>query len=265
MLQKCKKCGISYPPTDEYWHKSKKYKSGLMKDCKECQNAYHRRYNENRKDINRKRLAEWRLANPDKRRAQYWRSEDARKRNDWAGTLLKAIRSTVKKTARELTITREDIVERYEAQSGRCFYSGMKLNFELKKHSPMYPSVDRVDSTRGYTPDNIVITCWWMNRAKFTYTAEDYISLVEEFRSVTPEALAEARRAGLPSVPRPVAFQEVAADHLDPLEAFPPRQAAEAEVVHLQPQSPTVREACPGDPEDSVVVRHSKVARLRAV
>lgn len=226
MLQKCKKCGETYPLTAKYWHKSGKHKSGFKYECKKCANAYYRSYSKGREDINLARLKKWRAENPEKRRSQYWRNEDNRKRNDWAGTLLKAIRSTCRRSGRELTITRDDITEVFEQQSGRCFYSGMKLNFELRKHSPMYPSVDRVDSMRGYTRDNIVVACWWMNRAKFTYPAEYYMQIVDEMRAITSGELEEARRAGLPRVQRRVASPEASAGR--PVQVAPaePEEAA---------------------------------------
>lgn len=159
-------------------------------------NAYHREWSSRHVDEEREKLRKWRAENPDKRRAQYCRSDDARKRNDWAGALLKNTLYCARDNDRAHSLTREDIIRQYERQDGRCYYSGVKLDFNLIKHSPRYPSIDRVDSTRGYTPDNIVVASWWMNRAKFTYKREDFISLIEEMRAVSPSDLALARLEG---------------------------------------------------------------------
>jgi hypothetical protein len=51
ILKKCSKCKIEYPLTQEYFHKSKKEKSGFKCDCKKCRNKESKeRYSEVSKD-----------------------------------------------------------------------------------------------------------------------------------------------------------------------------------------------------------------------
>ncbi len=217
-MKTCKNCGLEKEASTEFWHRSKRHKDGLAWWCKECAVTYSKNYRTLNAEKERKKVREWRSANPEKRRAQYWRGEDSRKRNDWAGTLLKNTRSSARGSDRVHAITKEDILRCFDRQNERCFYSGVKLDFNLVKHSPRYPSIDRIDSSKGYLPNNIVVASWWMNRAKFTYTAEDFISLVEEMRSVTAEDLASARRVGPFQEQRPVASLGEAVDRPDRLE-----------------------------------------------
>ena len=51
-------------------------------------------------------------------------------------------------------------------------YLNKKIEYE--RPSPWTPSVDRIDSTRGYTQDNCWIVCWAFNRAK----AENDVSIL---------------------------------------------------------------------------------------
>lgn len=46
---------------------------------------------------------------------------------------------------------------------GVCEVSGMKLVLDGAPHNPLQPSIDRIDSSRGYDPDNIRIVCVAVN------------------------------------------------------------------------------------------------------
>lgn len=82
----------------------------------------------------------------------------------------------------------------FERQSGRCFYTGVKLNFGPEPHNPLYPSIDRVDSKIGYTLSNTALCAWWVNRAKSLYSVEMFESLLQSVREVSSEELVEARK-----------------------------------------------------------------------
>jgi hypothetical protein len=114
------------------------------------------------------------------------------------------------------TITKQMIADMLSGQGERCFYSGLKFDYSSRKNNPLYPSVDRVDSTRGYVEGNVVLTTWFMNRAKSNCTHEEFDILLANLRAVSAAYLEEVRRAGpFPGRP-PVASPEGAAGHLDP-------------------------------------------------
>lgn len=52
---------------------------------------------------------------------------------------------------KELDITEEYLNEMYKAQEGKCYYSGIPFSKDYR------PSVDRIDSSKGYIKGNIVI------------------------------------------------------------------------------------------------------------
>ena len=66
-----------------------------------------------------------------------------------------------------------------KAKQGICEVTGIKLNFSKKgKRAKAYGgSVDRKDSSKGYTKDNCQFVCWIYNRAKGSSSHE----LVIEF------------------------------------------------------------------------------------
>ena len=50
-------------------------------------------------------------------------------------------------------ITIEYLIELWEKQRGRCYY----LNIPMNTHGEWQVSVERLDETRGYTKDNVVL------------------------------------------------------------------------------------------------------------
>lgn len=65
------------------------------------------------------------------------------------------------------------IMEVYNQQEGKCFYSGDDL--ALSGSSVL--SIDRFDSLRGYTKDNIVLCTWAANNIKNSFMYNDFINL----------------------------------------------------------------------------------------
>lgn len=68
-----------------------------------------------------------------------------------------------------------DLCQKYVLQllkPMKCSCTGAELSF---LNGIASPSLDRIDSKRGYTRDNVRIVSWWYNAAKNEYTdAETY-------------------------------------------------------------------------------------------
>lgn len=58
-------------------------------------------------------------------------------------------------------------------QNNKCAYSGIKFqdNFNNKFN---YPTIDRIDSTKGYTKDNVCICTFYINMMKSNLTIEQF-------------------------------------------------------------------------------------------
>lgn len=57
----------------------------------------------------------------------------------------------------------EDITDLYEKQKGLCYWFGIPLVPSLTNKHPQQPSIDRLDRTKGYTKDNVVLCCYTAN------------------------------------------------------------------------------------------------------
>lgn len=81
-----------------------------------------------------------------------------------SGRTLYGWKYSAAKRGHSWNITKEDIDTQYLKQQGICALSGLEM--ELSKRSIYRPSLDRIDSTKGYTPDNIQFVCSAINMMK---------------------------------------------------------------------------------------------------
>lgn len=78
------------------------------------------------------------------------------------------------------TITREDLIAKVKEQGGLCAVTGMKFSvapISNGKKRPLRMSVDRIDRSGGYTPDNIRITTAIANIAMMDWDFDDFVSM----------------------------------------------------------------------------------------
>ncbi len=91
---------------------------------------------------------------------------------------------------RDVEITKEDIIDLYIKQRGRCALSNVKMTYistpDFKKVKRINMShfhnlsVDRIDSSKGYVLNNIQLVIMKVNYSKLDLDQNDYISLCKE-------------------------------------------------------------------------------------
>ena len=71
-------------------------------------------------------------------------------------------------------IGRQYLIDLYHKQEGKCFYTGlpMKLHSNTLKDF-LLMSVDKIESTKGYIPSNVVLCCWGINLLKAEHSVDD--------------------------------------------------------------------------------------------
>lgn len=88
--------------------------------------------------------------------------------------LLNACRSRAKKNGLEFNLTKEDIII-----PEFCPVLGIKLEHGTKGFHESSPSIDRIDSTKGYIRGNVAIMSFRANRLKHDATKEEVRKLLE--------------------------------------------------------------------------------------
>lgn len=74
---------------------------------------------------------------------------------------------------REFNLVKQDILNLWNKQNGKCYYSGLEMS--VMHDDPMIFSIDRIESSKGYTKDNIVLCCLTFNVMKLDFSKTDFI------------------------------------------------------------------------------------------
>jgi hypothetical protein len=85
--------------------------------------------------------------------------------------LINAKRRT-SKNGHELLLEVKDIIDLWEKQSGVCAYSGMNMTLNSNELNTM--SLERIDSSIGYTKENTILICHAVNRMKSNFEVRDF-------------------------------------------------------------------------------------------
>jgi len=139
MDQQCSKCGNLKSVTEFY-------KTQRGHRCKECLLKVTRDYKR------RKRL------DPEQRKKEGLKQKERRVRL-WQNTLI----HDSKHRKIENTLTVDDINKMMEDQNGLCYWFKIPLIPSNKSKHPQQPSLDRLDVSKGYIKDNVVLSCYSAN------------------------------------------------------------------------------------------------------
>lgn len=133
------------------------------------------------KVVNAARSRKYRLDNLESVKAK----EKARRTNNKANYLLKSARSRAKKLKIDFSISLSDMPD----IGTHCPALGIKYIFETSMETKDFsPSLDRIDSTKGYIPGNIQVISWRANRLKSNSCLEELEKLVQYLKIINHDA-----------------------------------------------------------------------------
>jgi hypothetical protein len=136
-----------------------------------------------------KKLADWRKANPESAKEQdrryRARNKDKIKLKNQKRYLEIALEerlqlmlnTALKRKNVKCFISVNDIKVIWQKQNGRCAYTDLPL--VATAHQIETVSLDRIDSSKDYTADNIQLVCTPINRMKSDMTEEQFIKLCQ--------------------------------------------------------------------------------------
>jgi len=173
-MKTCKTCGVEKEITDFY--KGVKY---YQSECKVC---------------NIKRNREWRYSNPEKGYEYHkrWREKYHNSFKSKSQQILDNMvkRSKIKGFARPEFTRREieDIIT-----DGRCAKTGIPFEFDqsIFSRSPWTPVPDRIDSSSGYTKENVQWVCHMYNSMKQDYTENEVMIFMKAYYNYNMPRLQE--------------------------------------------------------------------------
>lgn len=135
----CKICGET-KSVDNFYESQRGFK------CKKCACGLGREYKrEKRKNL-------------DFRKVEGVKQKERRVRL-WQNTLI----NDSKNRGDQHTLKVGDINHMFEEQKGLCYWFKVPLIPSENSKHPQQPSLDRLDGTKGYTKDNVVLACYSAN------------------------------------------------------------------------------------------------------
>lgn len=190
----CNVCGESKALT-EFWRQ----RAGHFPTCRVCAGA---------------RNAAWKRANAERRRPKIMAASNAKRQRDPMATILSGARHRAKLKGLEFSITREDV-----PVPERCPVLGIPMRSKLGEGSSRCerdtsPSIDRIDSTKGYVPGNVIVVSGRANRIKTNATVAELIAVASFYERLADEEGRKGARGGAQSEGErlPAAMSEVLFD-----------------------------------------------------
>ena len=155
MDRQCSKCGEVKSDNDFY-------QTQRGNRCKDCI------LNETRKYKRKKRT------DPEHRKMEGFKQKERRVRL-WQNTLIND--SKHRKIENHLTV--DDINEMFDKQNGLCYWFKIPLIPSNHKKHPQQPSLDRLDRSKGYTKDNVVLSCYSANIGRNENDIETWLEFLK--------------------------------------------------------------------------------------
>ena len=175
----CSKCEKEFDVS--FFHSDKSSTDGLQSACKDCRHIMSKKW--------------------------------ASTYDGYMKKLIKEAKNNINKRAKDIKfeIKLNDILELYKKQNGICALSGIKMTHigygEKKTQKRRFVnlfniSIDRIDSNKDYTKDNIQLVCAAINFMKQDYDLRDFIFLCKSV------SMHSSRPVNLPKPPKQVHKKE---------------------------------------------------------
>lgn len=174
ITQKCSKCEEEKKLTEEFWYRNRKSKSGFKNICKKCSAIDKKEYGKS--EAGQKSL---------KKRIQKVKQKKSLSiRYQLLNVVFGKCQTRAKKNNLEFTITKNFISQMLDDQGFCCAKSGKVFKPIIKNEkynkNPDGISIDRIDSTKGYIPDNVRLVTWFINESKNEYSDELFDSYISD-------------------------------------------------------------------------------------
>jgi hypothetical protein len=176
-MKNCSKCG-EQKPLDQFQRHSQS-KDGRRPDCKVCFELQHKKYRAQPKV--KERIAAYMVdyqknMPPEQRKRAYASARRATAKSPrmalWVGR-----NNAFNRRPSDNFISLNELMEMWTAQKGKCALSGIEMTWQRGGIKPTSISLDRIDSSKGYEPDNVRLVCFSVNAFKNTMTDEQMFTM----------------------------------------------------------------------------------------
>ena len=162
-IRTCRVCGSEKPLFE--FVKNSQSKNGRTRVCLSCEKVWRQNYYKRNKEHILERGKVYRETTVN------WYSRNVRNR-------LRYIIQLGRKRAREKNIewslSLPFLLGMWEKQESKCAYSGVPFTYE--ENHPHTVSLDRIDSSKGYTEDNVQLVCTIVNYIKQRFDEKQFFA-----------------------------------------------------------------------------------------
>jgi len=166
----CKMCGTD-KPLDEF-HIARNGKCGRAARCKDCMKVIMDEYT-SRPEVKarvRERMAgSYAKLSSEKKAAHVARVRRYQTESPMHSLKKSLMRALVRRPTNN-PITAEQLIQMWHDQDGKCAVSGLAMTWGQGWYSPTSISIDRINSDKGYTKDNVRLICYSINTFKGKWT-----------------------------------------------------------------------------------------------
>ena len=102
----------------------------------------------------------------------------------WAKRLISYVNGPrhTSRTTDPFDLTPDFLEEMFSKQGGRCAWTGVTLTTEVNSDRLRIATLDRLDNSRGYTKDNVVLVCKAANQARGDASPEEFVRFIDDVR-----------------------------------------------------------------------------------
>jgi hypothetical protein len=162
-MKTCSKCKLEKPLNQ--FHIKSAHSTGRSPSCKECDCEQKRQYWTENKDSLKTRRKPYLV--------EYWRNPvnvarslaRAKERNKFSprASLRASRHNALLRRPTDNPVTLEELLKMFHDQHGMCALSGITMTWQRGRIRPTSLSIDRIDSDRGYSADNVRLVCHAIN------------------------------------------------------------------------------------------------------
>jgi len=151
-----------------------------MKDRKEYNREYQKK---NKKHLNRQKI-EYIKKHPQQRKetTKYYRQKIKTSKIHVIKQLVRTARTNAKRKNLDFEINYQLITDLVDKQNSKCALTAFDFQYTNSKEyrsQPFLPSIDRINSKKGYTLFNTQMVCNMVNKAKNEYIQELFDQMCE--------------------------------------------------------------------------------------
>ena len=157
-MKKCSRCKTEKELSE--FPKTKTNKDGLSYLCTPCNREVSKQYRQQNAD-------------------RYYKNQQQKRQEEptFIAQLLYNTKTRAEKKKLEHTLTFNFLKDLLEKSAYKCALTGQMMNLRSdgrKKANAFKCSLDRIDSEKGYTEDNVRFVCWAVNQMKADRTDEEF-------------------------------------------------------------------------------------------